>query len=117
MTSLKLHVSLLLSATALLTSCTSFQTSDWQASITLPATLDCYSFNVMSGKETRIAADDPKCIEKKVRSVYLDFESYKLLKKDIQKNCQYAQCKQITGAFDGLFLTIDSALKKIPTTN
>ncbi len=95
--------------------CSTFQTSDWQASITLPASLDCYSFNVMSGKETRIPADDPKCIEKKVKSVWIDFESYKMLRRDIQNNCQFAQCKQITGAFDGLFLTIDSALQKIPS--
>lgn len=114
MKSFVLVASLLLLA-ILSSGCSSFQTSDWQASITLPASLDCYSFNVMSGKETRLAADDPKCIEKKVRSVYLDFESYKMLRKDIQKNCQYDQCKQITGAFDGLFLTIDSALQKIPT--
>ena len=113
MKSYALAVSLLLSATLSL-SCSSFQTSDWQASITLPASLDCYSFNVMSGKETRLFADDPRCIEKKVRSVYLDFESYKMLRKDIQKNCQYDQCKQIMGAFDGLFLTIDAALQKIP---
>jgi hypothetical protein len=88
--------------------------SDWQASITLPASGDCMSFHVMSGKEVRLPADSPECIEKKLKSVWLDLESYKLLRGDIQKNCQFAQCKQITGAFDGLFLTIDSALQKIP---
>lgn len=112
MMSLKLLVSLLL--LVILSSCASFKTSDWQASITLPATLDCYSFNVMSGKEERIAANDPKCISKKLHSVWIDSESYKMLKNDIQNNCRSAQCTQITGAFDGLFLAIDGALKKIP---
>jgi len=97
-----------------LSNCASFQASDWQASITLPASEDCMSFHVMSGKEVRLPADSPECIEKKLKSVWLDYESYKMLRRDIQNNCQFAQCKQITGAFDGLFLTIDNALKKIP---
>lgn len=103
--------SLLLLAT--LSGCSTFKTSDWQASITLPASLDCYSFNVMSGKETRLPADSKECQEKKLKSVWLDYESYKMLKKDILINCQYAKCKQITGAFDNLFLVLDSALQKI----
>lgn len=108
----KLLASLLLSTS--LSACSSFQTSDWQASITLPASLDCYSFNVMTGKETRLPADSKACQEKKIKSVWIDLENYKMLKKDILTNCQYAKCKQITGAFDTLFLTIDSALQKIP---
>ena len=109
---LKPLASLLLLAS--LSACSTFQTSDWQASITLPASLDCYSFNVVSGKETRLPADSKECQEKKLKSVWLDYESYKMLKKDILTNCQQAKCKQITGAFDTLFLTIDSALQKIP---
>jgi len=112
MKSSKLPVSLLLLIG--LSGCASFKTSDWQASITLPASQDCYSFNVMSGKETRLPADSKECIHKKAHSVWIDAESYKLLRGDIQKNCQYAKCKQITGAFDTLFLTIDNALEKIP---
>lgn len=114
MRSSKLLASLLLSA--ILSSCASFQTSDWQASITLPASLDCYSFNVMSGREERLPADSQACINKKLHSVWLDSESYKMLKKDIQGNCRAAKCKQITGTFDELFLTIDRALQKIPVT-
>lgn len=37
-----------------------------------------------------------------------------MLRRDIQKNCQYNQCKEITGAFDELFLRIDEALRLIP---
>ena len=94
--------------------CTTFKTSDWAASITLPASLDCYSFHVMSGKEIRLPADSPECIEKKLKSVWIDLESYKMLRKDIQDNCQLAKCKQIQGAFDTLFFTIDAGLSKIP---
>ena len=108
---LKQLASLLLLAS--LSACSTFQTSDWQASITLPASLDCYSFNVVSGKETRLPADSKECQEKKLKSVWLDYESYKMLKKDILTNCQYAKCKQITGAFDNLFLVLDSALQKV----
>jgi len=99
---------------SLLSACASFKTSDWQASITLPASLDCYSFNVMSGKEERLPADSAECQYKKLHSVWIDSESYKMLKMDIQNNCRLARCKQITGAFDELFLTIDRAVEKIP---
>lgn len=95
-------------------SCSTYQASDWQASITLPASQDCYSFNVMSGKENRLSASDPICIRKKQRAIWLDSENYKILKKDIQKNCLNAQCKQIIGQFDELFIVIDKALDKIP---
>lgn len=104
----------LVTVAALNSGCSTFQTSDWQASITLPASGDCYSFNVMSGKEQRIAADDPVCIRKKARAIWLDSDNYKMLRRDIQTNCQYAKCKQITGAFDSLFLTIDKALDQLP---
>lgn len=116
MKSLKLRAALLLLVTVVSNGCTTFKASDWQASITLPASQDCYSFHVMSGKEQRIPADDPVCIRKKARAIWLDAENYKMLRRDIQSNCQLAKCKQITGAFDSLFLTIDEALKKIPVT-
>lgn len=67
----------------------------------------------MTGKETRLPFDSAECQTKKMKSVWLDYESYKMLKKDILTNCQYAKCKQITGAFDDLFLALDSALQKV----
>ncbi len=114
MKSLKLLDVLLLSVILSLSSCASFKASDWKASVTLPASLDCYSFAVMSGKETRLPAESPECQYLKLHSVWIDSESYKMLKKDIQGNCRTAQCAQITGAFDELFLTIDRAVQKIP---
>jgi len=69
---------------------------------------------VISGKEQRIAADDKKCIDKKAKSVYLDYENWKILRRDIEVNCQFEQCTQIKGAFDELFLRIDQGLQQIP---
>lgn len=95
-------------------SCAHYQTSDWQANITLPATLDCYGFNVMSGKETRLPAEAKACEIKKLKSVWIDYENYKILRGDVQKNCQLNQCTQMIGAFDNLFLKMDAALGQIP---
>lgn len=99
---------------AVLSSCSTYQTSDWKAWITLPASEDCMGFSVMSGREVRYPAEHPVCKEKKLKSVWIDYESYKMLRRDIQINCQLNQCKQITGAFDSMFLVIDQALQKIP---
>lgn len=115
MLSSRLLASLLLLATVAVSGCAhDFRASDWRADITLPASEDCWGINVMSGKETRRSADDPVCIREKQTSIRLTSENYKILRKDIQKNCQLSQCKQITGAFDELFLTLDAALQKIP---
>ena len=98
-----------------LSGCTSFQLSDFRADITLPASGDCYGFNVISDREERIPADDPVCIRRKARSIRLDADNWKILRRDIQNNCQTAKCTQIKGALDDLFLTIDRALDQIPT--
>lgn len=68
----------------------------------------------MSGKETRLPADSKECKDLKARGILIDSESYKMLRKDIQTNCQFAACKQITGRFDALFLILDEGLAKIP---
>lgn len=105
MRSLKLLVSLL-SLVATISGCGSMSVSDWQATITLPASKDCYGFNVVSGKEQRWAANDPVCIRKKARSIYLDYENYKILRRDIETNCQWEECTQIKGALDNLFFKL-----------
>lgn len=88
------------------------QTSDFEVMITLPASQDCAGIKVMSGTETRYP--HPQCEEMKKRAVFITSKNYKLLKGDVQKNCQYQKCQQITGAFDGLFLTLDHALQQVP---
>lgn len=102
-------------ASVALSGCMSFQTSDFRADITLPASGDCFGIYTMSGREERIPANDPKCIDQKARSIRLDSENWKILRRDIQNNCQAAKCTQIKGLLDDLFLTIDDALNKIPS--
>lgn len=95
-----------------LSACTMFRTSDFPVMIRLPASRECFEIKVMSGAEKRYPAD--QCDKIISKSIFLTSESWKLLKGDIQSNCQNAQCKQINGAADGLFLTIDKALQITP---
>lgn len=102
--------SLLLLATI---SCASvMQTSDFEVMIKLPASEDCYGIRVMSGQEYRYSPS--QCVEMLKRAVFLTSANWKLVRGDIQTNCQYQQCQQITGAFDGLFLAIDRGLQRLP---
>lgn len=96
----------------IITSCQTMQTSDFEVMIVLPASRDCYGVKVMSKAERRIPRLE--CEQLQRRSLFITSENYKLLKTDVQNNCQFQQCKQITGAADGLFLAIDEALQKIP---
>lgn len=93
-------------------SCAQMQTSDFEVMIELPASRDCYGLKVMSRAERRIPRLE--CEQMRRRAIFLTSENYKMLKTDVQTNCQLQSCKQITGAADGLFLAIDSALQKLP---
>lgn len=87
--------------------------SDFQVNVTLPASGDCMGFNIISGKEQRLPADSKECQEKKRKSVWLDSENYKILRKDILNGCQLDACTQFTGRFDSLFLMLDKAAQKV----
>jgi hypothetical protein len=80
--------------------------------VRLPASRDCYEVRVLSKKEFRYPA--PQCEQIIERSIILRSSTWNAMKRDILANCQVAQCKQITGAVDGLFIAIDNALKGIP---
>lgn len=80
--------------------------------IRLPASEDCFGLRVMSGKETRYPKE--QCDEIVKRAIYLTSANWKLVRGDIQTNCQYQECGQITGAGDALFLAIDKAFQKVP---
>ena len=104
---------LLVSSLSLIASgCAGMKVADFEANVTLPASQDCYGIKVVSKKEVR--RPKAQCNELKKRAVFIDSKNYKLLKNTILTNCQVHQCKEITGAFDGLFFTIDEALKQIP---
>ncbi len=103
---LKLCVLLLASLSV---SCATYRTSDFPLIVQLPASKECFEIRVVSGKEARYPVD--KCEAIKERAILLTSESWKLIRGDIQANCQLASCKQIEGAADGLFLAIDRALQ------
>lgn len=96
-----------------LASCAGFEIADIGPMVTLPASGDCYQVTVLSQKKTRYPK--AQCDEIKKRAVVITSDDWKKQRISIQKNCQMNQCKQLVGAFDSLFLTIDSALQKIPT--
>lgn len=102
-----------LSLTAsLLSSCSQFQIADIGPMVTLPASGDCYQVTVLTHKKTRYPKE--QCDQIKRRGVILTSEDWNKQKFSIQKNCQLQQCKQLVGAFDELFIVIDSALQKVP---
>lgn len=107
-----LNLSVILLCLLNIISCAGLQTSDFEVMITLPASEDCYGVKVMSGAEKRYPKDE--CTKMRKRSIFITSENYVMLRGDVQKNCQFTECEQITGAFDGLFLSLDRALQKVP---
>lgn len=105
---------LYLTAAALLSlsGCAGFQIADIGPMVTLPASGDCYRVTVLTHQKTRIPKAE--CDQIKKRGVVLTSDDWQKQRFSVQKNCQMAQCKQLIGAFDELFLTIDQALQKVP---
>lgn len=77
--------------------------------VMLPASKKCFEVKILSHAEKTYSADECKKIAEK--SILLTANSWRMLKTDIQSNCQTSKCKQLTGAADGLFIAIDSALR------
>lgn len=76
--------------------------------VRLPASRHCFEVKIVSWKETEYNEQDcDKIVE---RGIILTSDAWKLLRRDIEVNCHSVQCKQITGAADKLFLTIDQML-------
>lgn len=92
--------------------CAQFRTSDFALIIQEPASKKCFEIKVMSGAEKEYSPEE--CEKIKQRAILITSESWKLIKGDIQTNCQFAECRQIEGAGDGLFLSVDRALNKMP---
>ena len=95
-----------------LSGCAGFQIADIGPMVTLPGSGDCYQVTVLTQKKTRYPKT--QCDEIKKRGVIVTSEDWQKQRLSIQKNCQMAQCKQLVGAFDDLFKTIDNALKIVP---
>lgn len=92
--------------------CMSMKISDAPLMVRLPASQKCFEVKIMSWQEKFYPPAE--CDRIAARSIILTSEAWKMLKTDIQSNCQTAKCKQLTGAADGLFLAIDQALGKMP---
>lgn len=95
-----------------LSACGSMEIADIGPMITLPASGDCYQVTVLTHQKKRFPK--AKCDDIKRRGVVLTSEDWQKQRFSIQKNCQLAQCKQLIGAFDELFLAVDQALQKMP---
>lgn len=104
--SLRLLISLCL---LVVSSCAHYQVADFKTHFTLPASGDGLGVSILSGKMERIPAEEWE--KMKLRGLIIMPEEYAKLKKSVLKNCQMHQCKQITGALDDLFLTIDNAVR------
>lgn len=113
MRSLKQLTKLFLTVASLLSlsACQSFQITDIEPTVTLPASQDCYSVSVLSHKKKRIPKDE--CEKMKKRAIFLSQKDWQKQRYDVQKNCQLAQCKQLVGAFDELFKVIDLGLQSV----
>lgn len=108
----KLFAALFATSVLKLTACASFKVSDIGPMVQLPVSKQCFQVFTLSGREVVYSAEHCRKIQQ--RAVLLTPETWAVLRADIQRNCQYAQCKQITGAVDEMFLNLDRAIKKLP---
>lgn len=96
-----------------MTGCASVKIPDFKAHITLPASEDGYWVKTVSSDEGRIPKEKWAVIRK--RGIILLKEDWAILRNTLLENClTNRQCKDVVGTFDGLFYSIDEALKKIP---
>lgn len=96
----------------LVSGCAGMQLHDWKVGVTLPYSESCFFVHALSGDEEEYPA--AQCSELKKRSLIVTSEDWKILREDIQNSCQYTECRQLVGRFDGLFISIDEALDKVP---
>lgn len=105
----KLSISLLL---LLSSACASVEVPKFRAFITLPASEDGYGRNVVTKEKFRIPRTEWEPMKK--HGIIILSDDWKILRASIQKNCTNFKCKEMVGAFDDLFLTIDKALQEVP---
>lgn len=96
----------------LLSGCAATTIPDFRAHITLPASGDGYWVKTVSAEEGRI----PKAQweQKRKRAILLLSDDWLILRSFLLENCLENSCKLAVGTFDQLFMSIDSALKKMP---
>lgn len=89
--------------------CATVRIPDFKAYVTLPASGDGYWVKTVSSEEGRVPKAEWDVTKK--RGIVLLSEDWYILKTVVLRNCLSNQCKDTVGVFDGLFGTIDSALK------
>lgn len=98
---------------AFLTGCATVKIPDFKAHITLPASEDGYWVKTVSKDEGRIPKADWAILRK--RGIILLKEDWAILRNTLLENCLTNKaCNDAVGTFDGLFFSIDEALKKMP---
>lgn len=102
----------LLTANLLLSACASVEIPDIYTYVTLPASGNGFGVSSVGKPEKEIPAAQWRTMSRK--GVILLSEDWAKLKLTILKNCMANECKQTVGALDGLFQSMDDALKKIP---
>lgn len=88
-----------------------YEVPDFKVHITLPASGDGFGVYTVSNKAIRIPKEDWDIMKR--HGLILLPKDYAILKKAILKNCNKSQCREITGALDDLFLTLDDSLRII----
>ncbi len=87
--------------------------ADFKAHITLPASGDGYWVKTASPDEGRIPAAEWKT--KMKRGIIILKEDWEIFRNVSLKKClSNKYCESVIGTFDGLFYTIDKALKELP---
>lgn len=104
---------LILSLTVILflSGCASVEIPDFKAYITLPASGDGYYVKTVSPEDGRVSKE--QWDETRKRGIIILSEDWAILRYSLLKQCLTKKCKQAVGAFDGLFNSIDEALKKV----
>lgn len=92
--------------------CATLEIPDFKAHITLPASGDGYYVKTVSEEEGRIPKEEWEKIRK--RGIVVLSEDWSILRYTILKNCLTLECKNAVGTFDGLFYSLDEAIKKLP---
>lgn len=92
-------------------SCANMRISDVGPMVQLPYSKECFQVYVLSGRERLYPPEE--CEKIKARGIIITSETWKLLRGDIQINCQLAKCKQLQGAGDQLFFIINDAANKL----
>lgn len=99
-------------AIACLSGCATVKIPDFKAHITLPASEDGYWVKTVSSDEGRIPKEEWAI--KRKRGVIILSEDWAILRNTLLQNClTNTSCKDVVGTFDGLFHSLDDALKKV----